>query len=277
MSEKLPSLIQRCLPIVSNLPNPQDSILSRPMIHLPLTLMLATSGLLGFLGGEEGFRSHIQILQQAYKNQPSAALSYRIAVGHASRGAVALTEAWLIRAKRLGTDETRIDACLGDAHLAADDYEEAIRWYFSALEKTPDHYPILYRLWRARLLAPMLVDHLDLKRLDSVLESHGFPVVKFSEETDFRGAALEVRKARDALRLNRLDQAEGYLRLAIEKHWLAPESYRLLSEIWNLRGQPRKRHGAQTIYLEFAMEPDQLYRRVLRTWMDYERRGKQNP
>lgn len=247
------------------------------MIHLPLTLMLAMGGLFGFLGGEAGFRSHINALQQAYKNQPSAELAYRIAVGHASRGAVALAEVWLIRSKRLGIDETRIEACLGDAHLAADNYEHAIRWYFSAVEKTPNHYPILYRLWRARLLAPKLADRLDLKRLDSLLESHGFPVVKYAKKSNARGAAIEIQNAKKALRLNRLAQAEGYLRLAIEKHWRGPDAYRLLGEIWNLRGRPTKRHGAQTIYLEFAIEPDQLYRRVLRTWMDYERRGKQNP
>ena len=166
---------------------------------------------------------------------------------------------------------------MGDAHLAARDYENAIRWYFSALEKTPNHYSILYRLWRARLLAPLLVEHLDLQRLDYLLESHGFPVVKLSQQSGSRGAAIEVQKAKEALRLNQLARAELHLRLAIEKHWLVPDSYRLLSEIWNLRGQPMKRHGAQTIYLEFEIEPDQLYRRALRTWMDYERRGKENP
>ena len=175
-----------------------------------------------------------------------------------------------------GVDQNRVDLCLGDAHLAARSYEHAIRFYVSVLDRSPSHYGALRRLWEARLTAKTLPELLDLRRVDSILESFGFPVVKLSEKMDSRAAKVEIEHARKALRLDRTDEAERRLRRAIAKHWLASESYRMLSELWRVRGEPKKRHGALSIYLEFAIEPNQLYRRALRVWTNYERRGKRD-
>ena len=226
------------------------------------------------LGGSIGFEAHLASLQEGYVVQPTAQTAYRLAVGYASRGRVKQTTHWLERAQTHGVDRNRIELCLGDAHLRAGSYEHAIRFYFSVLERTPGHHGALRRLWESRLTADLLPEVLDLKRIDSLLESHGFPVVKLEEKVDERGAQFEIERARKALRRNQLADAERRLRTAIGKHWLASESYRMLSELWRIRGDSTKRHGALSIYLEFAIEPNQLYRRALRVWTNYERKGK---
>lgn len=259
-----------------DLPERTDSIPSTTMIHLPLILLFSIGGTSLHLGGPEGFEAHLAQLKSQYDEMPNGQVAYRLAVGYASRGRVEDTVTWLVRARTQGVDQNRVDLCLGDAHLAARSYEHAIRFYVAILDRLPSHYGALRRLWEARLTADLLPDVLDLKRIDSILESHGFPVVKLANKADPQGARFEVDHARKALRLNRLDEAERRLRRAIGKHWLASDSYRMLSELWRVRGESEKRHGALSIYLEFAIEPNQLYRRALRVWTNYERRGKRD-
>ena len=237
-----------------------------------LSVVLASPNLK--IGGEVGFREHLKGLEAAFAVSPNGQDAYRIATGYASRGEIVATRKWLFEAKKLGIDAHRLEICLADALRVSGDAEGALRAYFEVLTRLPDHYGALRGLWMTRLHATQISELIDLTRVDTLLEEAGFPVVRLNRDFAPKKAQKHLYRAKLALRKGALERAEVDLRIAIQQHWSTPEAYRLLSELWKLRDEPRKRHGTLSIFLEFATKPNQLYRKALRTWMDTERRGR---
>ncbi len=225
--------------------------------------------MLSLLGGQAGFEAHATRLA----GREDAEATVRLAQGYGARGRLQEALRWAVKARERGAHSLRIHLVRGDAYLAAERFEFAIREYYEVVAQAPLNGYAQVRLWRCLRRADVLPDVLDAGRLRGELRKGGLYLPDAPSRPPDAVLARSLREAGEASLLEgRAREAVSKLHAALAQDDGDPLAYLALARAQEQVGEPLLAAGAYRLFLELAPTETRTTRDARRFLVGQERR-----
>ncbi|MCA9538872.1 MAG: hypothetical protein KC620_08285 [Myxococcales bacterium] len=228
----------------------------------------------GHLGGAEGWQAHIEALSaaaEAREDDPAPAL--RLAQGLGERGKLDDALRWATVAAERGADPLRVHLVRGDAYLASERYEPALREFYEVVAAAPDNGHAQVQLWRTLHDADILPPNVDKARLQDELRKAGYFIPAQRQRTPDEGGARHLTEgAYVTLSEGHFREAVDGFTAALNHHDRWPEAWRGLGIAYARLNLLPQSIGAWRIYLMIVDRDTRETRQVRRLIADAERR-----
>lgn len=228
----------------------------------------------GTLGGEAGVRAHIEGLEATAEARPDdaeVALRLAQALGAHRRTEAALK--WVAQAAERGAHPLRVQLVTGDIHLAAEQYEFALRAYFEVANAAPHNGYAHVRLWRVLREADILPPNVDQGRLRDYLRDAGYHIPDRRLRPPRTPLARQLtERAYDALKQGRFGEALDGFAAALSNDDGFAAAYRGLGIAYARSGKEQQALAAYRLYLLLTDEDSREVREVRRLLTEAARR-----